>query len=194
MMRRTFRFTALLFAVLLVGLPLRSQAQDLQIGYTDSERILVNMPEYQDVQQQLQQYAQTQQQELQQQLQTFQQDVQQFQQEQSLLSEEKRQERQQQLQQQQQQIQQARQQQQQEIMQREQELMNPVITKLQSAIDEVAQNRNLDMVVESRAMLFVSENSDYVVDITPAVADNLGLEPPEGNGEGVDLPASGASN
>ena len=183
MIKRTFSITALLCMMLLAGsMATEATAQQLKVGYTDSERILVNMPAYQDAQQQLQQEAQTQQQELQSQMQTFQQEVQQFQQEQSLLSEQKRQERQQQLMQQRQELQQSQQQQQQQLIQMEQELMNPVLTNLQTAIDEVAEQRDLDMVLESRAMLYVNEEASSIVDITPAVAENLGLEPPEGNG------------
>lgn len=190
MTKRTTSIAALLF-MLLAGFSLAPAAQaQLRVGYTDSERILVNMPEYQNVQQQLEQEAQNRQQQLQAQMQQFQQDVQSFQQEQSLLSDERRQEREQELMQRQQQLQQQQQQQQQELMQREQELMNPVITRLQGAIDEVANQRNLDIVLESRAMLFVDDSSANLVDITPAVADNLGLEPPEETTEGVEFPAS----
>ena len=197
MIKRTFSITALFCMLLLAGsMSTEATAQQLKVGYTDSERILVNMPAYQDVQQKLQQEAQNQQQQLQSQMQGFQQEVQQFQQEQSLLSEQKRKEREQQLMQRRQELQQSQQQQQQELLQMEQKLMNPVLTDLQTAIDEVAEQRNLDMVLESRAMLYVNEEASSLVDITPAVADNLGLEPPEG-GEGVNVntpSGSGPSN
>ena len=173
-------YFALLFAVpLLGGFVQDAEAQALNIGYTDHEIIIINMPEYQSVQQELQAAFESSQQELQ----TLQQDLQEsferYQRQQSLLSEERRAEREQELMQMQQELQQQAQQQDQELAQRESELMQPLLQKVQTAINEVAAAKNLDIILRSQVgtqPLLLYVNEETIEDITLDVARNLGLD------------------
>jgi outer membrane protein len=149
-------------------------AQSLNVGYTDHEVIIFNLPEYQQVQQQLQQEYQGSQQEIQELYQGYQESVSQYQRQQSLMTAEKRAEREQELIQEQQQIQQQAQVKDQELGQRETELMQPLLEKVQNAIDDVAQREGLDLVLRSPLVLYV--NQETIQDITMAVAVELGLD------------------
>lgn len=169
----------MLVAAPLFGTAAKAQTQPLQVGYTDHELIIVNMPDYQRIQQQLQQEYVTAQEGLQQQSQQFQQQVERYQTQQSLLSEQSRTEREQELMQRQQELQQAAMQQEQQLQQREAELMQPLFERVQTAIDQVAQQRGLDLVIRSQVgmqpvILYVNE--DRLVDITLDVARRLGIE------------------
>lgn len=149
-------------------------AQSLNLGYTDHEVIIFNLPEYQQVQQQLQQEYQGGQQEIQTLYQEYQESVSQYQRQQSLMTAEKRAEREQELIQEQQAIQEQAQAKDQELGQRETELMQPLLEKVQNAIDDVAQREGLDLVLRSPLVLYVNEET--IQDITMAVAVELGLE------------------
>lgn len=154
-------------------------AQALRVGYTDHEVIIVNMPDYQQVQQQLQSEVQSGQAELQQLSQQLQEAFDRYQKQQALLSPEKKTEREQELMQMQQQLQQQAAQKDEQLAQREAELMQPLLERVQGAIDKVAQARNLDIVLRSQVgvqpvILYVNE--DTIVNITMDVARELGLD------------------
>lgn len=162
----------LLLIPLLAGSEAMAQAPT--IGYTNQEAILANMPEMEEVQQTLEQEAQAMQQEMESEQQELQEMVQQYQQQQALLSDERQAEREQQLQQRQQELQQSMQQRQQQLAEREAELMQPLLDKLQTALNAVADEQNLDVVLRTQALLYVNEQN--VVDITPEVADRLDID------------------
>jgi outer membrane protein len=166
-------------ATLLAGLLTISAAHAQKIGYANQEAILANMPEMSEVQQKLRQEARQQQQEIQKERKELQRQIQQYQQQQSLLSDSARAQRERELRRQQQQLQQSSQKRQQQLRQRERELMQPLLEDLQSAIETVAARRDLDMVMRSQALLDVDENSEMVVNISPAVAQELGIDLPE---------------
>ena len=73
-----------------------------------------------------------------------------YQQQQSLLSQERRQEREAELMQIQQNIQQQAQQQDQQLAERESELMQPLLERVQTAINTVAEAKGLDVVLRSQ--------------------------------------------
>ncbi|NBC86282.1 MAG: OmpH family outer membrane protein [Bacteroidetes bacterium] len=173
------RLQSLALLLLVGGLLFAAPAQAQKIGYTNQQLILVNMPEYTNVQQQLQQEAQRQQQELQQEQQQFQQRLQTYQRQQSLLADSVKARREQELRQQQQQLQQSAAQREQELAQRERELMQPLLEELQTAISDVSSQQDIDFVVRTEALLYVAENTDSAVDITVDVARQLGIEVPE---------------
>lgn len=170
------RISTVVVLVLLAAPALLStvSAQSLNVGYTDHEVIIFNLPEYQQVQEQLQQEYQGSQQEIQALYQGYQESVSQYQRQQSLMTAEKRAEREQALIQEQQQIQQQAQTKDQELGQRETELMQPLLEKVQNAIDDVAQREGLDLVLRSPLVLYVNEET--IQDITMAVAVELGLD------------------
>lgn len=177
------RIRTLTALLALAALVLAPAAHAQKIGYTNQEAILANMPGMQDVQQQLQQEAREQQQQLQQQRQAFQKKVQQYQQQQSLLSDSAQSQRERELQQMQTDLQQSSQERQQQLRQRERELMQPLLEDLQSAIDSVAAEQNIDVVMRTQALLYVDQNSQSVVDITQEVAQGLGINLEQAPGE-----------
>lgn len=166
----------LIVAALLGG---TAQAQNLKVGYTDHEVIIVNMPEYQTIQQQLQQDVASGQQEIQAMYQDFQEKLDRYQKQQPVLSEEMRQQREQELAELQNTIQQTAAGKEQELGQREMELMGPIFERVQAAIDKVSQEEGLDLVLRTQVgqqpvILYV--NQDTIVDITMEVAQELGLD------------------
>jgi outer membrane protein len=174
------RVAGLLLMLVALGAVQAAQAQaPLKVGYTDHEVIIVNMAEYQQVQQQLQKEAQTGQQELQKQYQDYQEKLDRYQKQQALLSAQTRQEREQELVQLQQTIQQAAQQKDQQLGRREGELMQPILEKVQKAIDKVAAAKGLDIVLRSQVgvqpvILYVNEQT--IANITMDVARELGID------------------
>lgn len=170
------RITTASFVVLLAGLLVGPAAHAQRIGYANQEALLANMPEMSDVQQKLRQAARQQQQELQKERKELQQQIQQYQQQQSLLSDSAKAQRERELRRRQQQLQQTSQKRQQELRQRERELMQPLLEDLQSAIETVSARENLDMVLRSQALLDVDENSSSVVNISPQIAEELGIQ------------------
>ncbi|SHK07471.1 OmpH family outer membrane protein [Rhodothermus profundi] len=179
MRNRRFTLWALVGAALTVSL-LKAEgslAQPLRIGYTDPDVIIINMKEYQDIQQQLQKEAQESQTALQEMFNEYQQKLERYQRQRALLSEQRRQEREQELLQLQQEIQEATARRQQQLAQREAELMQPLLERVQQVIDQVAREQNLDVVLRAQALLYVKEGR--VVDITREVARRLGIQVPE---------------
>jgi len=177
------RITTASILVLLAGLLVGPAAHGQKIGYANQEAILANMPEMSEVQQKLRQEARQQQQELQKERKELQRKMQQYQQQQSLLSDSAKAQRQRALRQQQQQLQKSSQQRQQQLRKRERELMQPLLEDLQNAIETVSAREDLDMVLRSQALLDVDENSSSVVNISPAVAQELGIQLPQTPGE-----------
>lgn len=191
------RFPTILLAVFFVAAGVSAPGALAQsnptIGYTDYELVLVQMPEFRDVQQQIQTQAEADQtamaelqaqieqrlrakgEELQARLQGAQgpvtdqarQRVMQELQEEAMQSEiEARQE-----------LEQERQRRMQQLARREAELMQPLFDRLQRAIDGVAEQRNLAIVVSSRlsgepVLLYAGAGS---VDITAEVMSSLGI-------------------
>ena len=160
-------------ALCLLVLPgVQAQAQNLNVGYTNPDLVQA-MPEYQQIYQQLQQESTGDQEAYQALVQEFQEKLERYQKQQALLSEERRAEREAELRQLQQDIQQAEVSVNQKLAQREQELLEPLLDKMQAAIDEVAQEKGLDLVLSQPAVLYV--NKDRIVNITPDVASKLGI-------------------
>ena len=174
---------SLLFAVVLLALAAgRShdvRAQSLSVGFTDHEIILINMPQYQQVQQQLQADFDASQESLQALYADYQERLERYQRQQSLLSEDRRLEREQELVQLQEQIQTEAQSQDQQLAARQAELMQPLLELIQDAINEVAEANGLDIVLRTRVgtePLLLYVNPDTVQDITLHVARAMGLD------------------
>lgn len=176
---RYLLFVAVLLAFATAGGPSAAHAQALSVGFTDHEIVLINMPQYQEIQQQLQTDFDANQQALEALYTDYQDKLERYQRQQSLLSEDRRQEREQELVQLQQQIQQEAQDQDQQLATRQAELMQPLLEQIQAAINEVAEANALDIVLRTRVgteplLLFV--NPETVQDITLDVARTLGLD------------------
>ena len=157
-----------------------AQVASLQIGYTDPDRLLQAMPEYRQIYQTLQEESVVDQQAYQDMVQEFQTKLDRYQKQQALLSEERRAEREQELRTLQADIASAEQTVQQKLALREQELLSPLVERMQTAIDTVAEQKGLDLVVRSQTLLFAN---DKVIDITLDVAQALGLDVTGGDGQ-----------
>jgi outer membrane protein len=173
MIKRFFVPLALMLAV--VALPTtKSQAQTLRVGYADPELIIQYMPDYQNIQRQLAQEVQTGQQALQALAEDFQERVARYERQKPLLSPERQAEREQELGALQAEIQQSAEAKDAEIAARQEELMAPLLDRVQSVIDQVATEKNLDIVLRSPALLFVKE--DRIVNLNLDIASRLGIE------------------
>ncbi|MEP0545905.1 MAG: OmpH family outer membrane protein [Rhodothermales bacterium] len=162
-----------------------AQAQSTPtIGYTDYELIIVQMPEYRTLQQTLQAQAQKDQQELAAQEQAIQQKFAEYQDQSGVLSPEARQTREQEIVQMQTDLQQDQQRRLQGLDRQQNELLQPLLEKLQVAIDEVATARGLQLVLSSRVstepvILFAGANT---VDVTAEVMSKLGISMTQSEG------------
>ena len=170
-----FILLAALAVLLLPALP-EAQAQT-RIGYTDYELVVVQMPQYRQVQQQLQQLAESDREDLLGMEQQIQQKFADYQSQAGMLSDEARSTREQEIVQMQTDLQQEQQRRLQALGQRENELLQPLFNELQTAIDEVANARGLSVVLATRVstepvLLFAGEGT---VDITPEVMSKLGI-------------------
>lgn len=171
-------------AVLLAAAVPEARAQTT-IGYTDYELIIVQMPEYREVQQQLQQRAESDREELASLEQEIQARFADYQSQAGVLSDEARAEREEEIIQMQTELQQEQQRRMQALGERENELLQPLFDRLQGAIDEVASTRDLSVVLATRAstepvLLYAGEDT---VDITSEVMSRLGISMTQsGNG------------
>lgn len=184
---KNLRLPASLVVTLMLLLPLafatsidaQAQAASVKIGYTDHELIIVNMPDYRTIQEQLQKEYQGSQEEIQTLAKDYQDKLDKYQKQQALLSPERRQEREQELITLQGQIQQTAQEKEQGLAEREAELMRPLFERVQKAIDEVAVEAGLDLVLRSQVgvqPVILYRNDKTIVDITENVARKLGLD------------------
>ncbi|MEZ4700364.1 MAG: OmpH family outer membrane protein [Rhodothermales bacterium] len=157
-----------------------AQAQTLKVGYTDHEVIIANMPAYVQIQGRLQAEYQGGQEALQSLAADFQSEVEKYQKQQPLLSAEKRAERENELAARQKEIQDAAGRKDQELGQLEADLMQPILKQVQDAIDAVAKEKSLDLVLRYQIgggqPVLLYANPDRVVDITLDVAKRLGID------------------
>ena len=148
-----------------------------RIGFTDYELIIVQMPRYREIQQELQRQAEADRGELAQLEQDIQSKFADYQSNQGILSQEARQQREEEILGLQQNLQEEQQRRLQELGRMEAELLQPLFDELQQAIDAVAQEQNLSIVLSTRVanepvLLYAGPNA---VDVTPEVMSRLGI-------------------
>ncbi len=175
---------AAMFTLALV--PAESAAQELKVGYADAELVLVNMPAYKENAEKVQRQVRSSEQELELLGTELQADMQKFEKQAPILSPEKLEERQKELQQRYADLQRQGATKQQELAQFEADLMNPLIERVGNAVDAIAQEKGLDIVLKSPGLLYVS---DRVVDITIDVAKRLGIKVTESDPTASTTPA-----
>lgn len=174
-------------------------AQPMKVGYVDTDQIVIRMPEFADVQQQLQQQqlavgqrVRVVQDSLTQVFQTKLEEYQTFDQS-PLATDEARQTRQQELRQLQGSIEQAEVEGLQYLSYAEARLLQPVLTRIDQAISAEAEAGGFDIVlptVANNAPVFLYR-SDRVEDLTNAVMGRLGIDPdspPLGQQQGPPAP------
>ena len=171
----------LAIAAAVVCLPIGNSAlAQLKVGYTDAQLVVAQMSEYRETLQSLQTLAESGQFEYQQLIQQYQEKLADYQKKQALLSDAARQTREQELTTMQGEIQQFLANKEEELKQQEAELMNPLLERVQNAINEVAAEQSLDMVINAQAggspvLLYADES----MDITEVVMARLGIAPPD---------------
>ncbi len=181
MLQRMFRIAALGLLVLsALSADALAQVAALKIGYTDHERLIAAMPAFQQAQQTLQAEAQRDEEGLRALFDEYQEKLERYQKQQALLSAERRNDREQELILLQQDIQNAEQLSQQKLGERQAALYAPVFEQVDIAIQTVAKEQGLDIVLRSNIgasqPLILYVNEDKIVDITLAVASKLGLD------------------
>lgn len=166
---------SILITLLMLGITqVDATAQSLKIGYADPEIIITYMPEYQGVQQQIAAEYRTSQEALQALAEDFQERVDRYQKQLPLLSAERQAEREAELTTLQAEIQNSAASKDQELAARQDELMAPLLQMVQDAIDAIAKEKSLDVVIRSPALLYV--NPDTVININVDIAQRLGIE------------------
>lgn len=172
-----------LLAVLFLGFATAAQAQQLpalRIGYTDHEVLISNMPQTRTIQEELQAELESGQRILQSMQEDLAGKVDRYQKQQALLSEERRQERQQELISLEEELRNKAAELEQGLVQRELDLMGPIYQQVDTAIQTIAAEKNLDLVLRTQAgpaqpiLLYVNE--DRITDITLEVARELGID------------------
>ncbi|MFN1835959.1 OmpH family outer membrane protein [Balneola sp. MJW-20] len=152
------KLRSLLFLIL-VAFSTTAFAQS-KFAYTNVEYVLAQMPESQNVQQQLQTYEQTLSRNLQNQYQTFEQSLAQYQQSASMMTDSARTARETQLQQMQADLQNAQVNAEQQLAQRQSELLAPLYERIQNAINQVAEEEGYTHVFRAQALLFAPETEE----------------------------------
>ncbi|PAU93388.1 hypothetical protein CK503_11670 [Aliifodinibius salipaludis] len=141
-----FRKLASLFLLFLFVVTTSAFGQ-LNIGYLNTQEVISQMPERSQIEQELNSFIQEKRQELQQKTTEFQDAVAEFQQNQDSMSDTEIQNREQQLAQMESEMTQFRQGIQQQIQQRRASLLEPLYNKMDEAISTVAENNDLDFVI-----------------------------------------------
>lgn len=119
----------------------------LKIGYMNTQEVLSQVPERSDIEQKLNSFVQEKRQELQQQTAAFQDSVAEYQQNQSAMSDAEAAQAEEKLSQMEASMNQFRQSIQQQVQQRRSELLEPLYNKMNASIEVIAEQRNLDFVI-----------------------------------------------
>lgn len=174
-------FGCLLLAGLLVPVQ-NSQAQDeLRIGYVDPQIIMRSMPEMAAIERRLQNFVDRKRQEFAEKEADFRRAVEEYQQKMDVISDEARRREEERLAEINFELQEFQQNFQIEIQERQMELLEPLLLKIQGAIDEVARERNFTFVLNTMTnngdfiILYASDYARQNYDITDEVMQRLDL-------------------
>lgn len=171
---------ALLFAGLILFMPVQADAQNLRIGVVDANLILAEMPELTDVSDQLEGFATRKRREFAQLETEFIRAREEFEQKVAVISETARQAEQERLAEKARSIQQFQVEYQEELLQRQEALIQPLRNRITRTIDEVSKEMGLAYVINRMVnngdvvVLYVSEEMQRY-DITQRVKERLGI-------------------
>jgi outer membrane protein len=169
-MRATVTALMAAAALVLVALPAAAQAP-VRIGYVNSERILEAAPGAREAEQVFQREMQGFQSELQRMGEELQKMMSDFEQQQVMLSPDARRTRQEAIQQRQRQYMERQQQIEQQAGRRQAELVQPIMKRINDAIEEVRQAGNYSLILDSASGLLVA--ADPALDLTDQVLARL---------------------
>jgi len=159
---------------------LAQQVPALKIGYTDHEIIISNMPEYRQIQEQLQGELERTQAEIQELVGALEEKAQRYERQQGLLSEQRLQERQQELMNDQTEIQERVQSAESDLAVMEADLLSPIFQRVDEAIKKISEEKGLDLVLRIQAgqgqPIILYANEQRITDITLDVARELGID------------------
>jgi outer membrane protein len=171
-MKRKFTFTVLVSVLLFFTAGVN--AQNLKFGHANVQEIMQIMPEFKQMQKNLEEEYNK----LENQLATMQEDYQKMQEEYTSnaenLSRQERQQKEQQLMETSQKIQQFYQSTQQQLSQKQQQLQQPIMQKLLGAIEEVGEEGGFIYIFAANSGATVYQ-SDQSVDVTSQVKEKLGI-------------------
>jgi len=183
---QTMKNTWIIFGfILLIGIMIpmeKAQAQDdFRIGYVDPQTIMRSMPEMAAIERRLQNFVERRQQEFAQKEATFRREVEEYQQKVAVISDEAKRKEEERLAELNLELQEFQQNFQQEIQERQFSLLEPLLEKIQDAIEGVAQERNFTFVLNTMTnngdfiILYASDEAQQNYDITDEVMQRLDL-------------------
>ncbi len=160
----------------------KAQAQDeLRIGYVDPQTIMRSMPEMAAIERRLQNFVERKRQEFADKEANFRREVEEYQQKVAVISEEAQRNEEERLAELNLELQEFQQNFQQEIQERQMSLLEPLLDKIQGAIDQVASDRQFTYVLNTMTnngdfiILYASDQAQQNYDITEEVMQILDL-------------------
>ena len=174
-----YRKTLFLLGFLVMMTPALVRSQQLRIGFMSPQEVLDSLPATAAVQKKLNEYLQQKQVDFQQKVKSYQQQLTNYQNKKSTLSSAEDQKEQAHLNQLSQQLQAYQQNAQSDLQQKRQQLLGPILDDIQNAIKKVADNMNLDFVVNketndgSQILMYMLDSSKKDFDITQKVINEL---------------------
>lgn len=150
-----------------------------RVGYLNPQEVLDNLPEREAIERQLNQFLDQREAEYEEQAIEYQNDMAQFQEEAPDLSEAETRRRQEELQVMENELTQLQNQIQQELEQRQSELLSPVLQEMNSIIEELAEERGLDYVLNEatgqgeRFLMFISQEGREQFELTDEVLSRM---------------------
>ncbi len=160
----------------------QAQTQDeLRIGFVDPQTIMRSMPEMAAVERRLQNFIDRKRQEFAEKEASFRREVEEYQQKMAVISDEARRREEERLAEMDLELREFQQNFQQEIQERQFELIEPLLNKIQGAIESVARERNFTFVLNTMTnngdfiILYASERAHRDFDITDDVMQRLDL-------------------
>lgn len=178
------KFVLVSLALTLIGFS--ASAQNVKIGFANTDYILSQMPEAKSVDSELRSFEKQLSSKINATMTGFQQQLQQYQQGAATMTEEARANKEQELSQLQQQIQQDQQEAQLKLQQKQAELLEPVFKKIQDAIDRVAKANNYTHILSpdvggNPVLLYVQNEEE--ANISDMVLKELGITPAPANSD-----------
>lgn len=181
-MKNIWKLFGFLFLLALLLPAEKVQAQDeLRIGYVDPQTIMRSMPEMAAIERRLQNFIDRKRQEFTEKEANFRRRVEEYQQKMAVISDEAKQKEEERLAELNLELQEFQQNFQQEIQERQFELLEPLLQKIQGAIETVANERNFTFVLNTMTnngdfiILYASEEAQRNYDITDEVMQRLDL-------------------
>lgn len=159
----------------------KANAQDMKVGFVEPRAVLDRMPEMRAVAQRLQNFAERKERELIEKQQELQSEFEIFEQRAGVISDEARQAEEQRLTLMDQEFREMQAAAEREMEEQRQSLMAPLLQQIQESINNVAESRGLDYVLNTTTstgdviILYVSDQVQSEYDITDAVMQDLGI-------------------